>query len=311
MSEPAERFRVQTASAFKSMTGFAQARAAGAGWSLRVSIRTVNHRFLDLHLRLPEGLESLEPRIRQEARGSIRRGHVDVFVHVDPAAPSAVQVNREVAAAYMEAAEALREQFGLKAEPDVAGIFRLPGVIAAPAISLEDNAERFADLVVECLRDALARLDHMRASEGRSLAEELAARLENISSLAGRIEILAEKLRPAYAARLESRLRELLGETPVDQARIAQEAAMIAERTDTAEELGRLRSHVQQFGQLLSGAEEAGKKMEFLLQEMQREANTLLSKTRGNDPEGIEITRLGLEMKSEIERVREQVQNIE
>lgn len=293
------------------MTGFSQASAEDAGWTLRVSVRSVNHRFLDLHMRLPDGLEALEPVIRREVRERIRRGHVDVAVHLDSSTPASVQVNREVAAAYLEAAEALRRQFSVKAEPDLAALLRLPGVVAAATASIESNWERLAELARNCLREALESLEQMREAEGRALAAELSGRLKAISSIAGRIETLAEKVRPAYARRLEMRLRELLGDTPLDQVRIVQEAAMAAERTDAAEELARLRSHLEQFESLLAAGEETGKKLDFLLQEMQRETSTLLSKTRGYDPESIEITRLGLEIKSEIERLREQVQNIE
>jgi uncharacterized protein (TIGR00255 family) len=151
----------------------------------------------------------------------------------------------------------------------------------------------------------------MRESEGRHLAEELSQGLQRITRLSEEIEPLSVLARPAYARRLESRMRELLGDVSIDPARLAQEAAIQAERGDTAEELARLRSHVKQFGSLLLGHGETGKKLDFLLQEMQREANTLLSKTPGNEEGGIEITRLALEVKSEIEKLREQVQNIE
>jgi uncharacterized protein (TIGR00255 family) len=151
----------------------------------------------------------------------------------------------------------------------------------------------------------------MRAEEANHLRQEMSARLGNITSLASKVSVLAERARPTFAKRLESRLRELLGEAQIDPARLAQEAALAAERSDVSEELVRLRSHVQQFQGLLASASEAGKKLDFLLQEMQREANTLLSKTPGQEAEGLEITRLALEIKSEIEKLREQVQNIE
>jgi len=151
----------------------------------------------------------------------------------------------------------------------------------------------------------------MRRSEGRHLAEEMSARLIVISDHAKRIEELAERVRPAYAKRLETRLRELLGTSPIEPARVTQEAAVLAERADISEETSRLHSHVQQFEKLLAGAGEAGKKLDFLLQEMQREANTMLSKTPGVEAEGLAITDLALEVKSQIEKLREQVQNIE
>ena len=151
----------------------------------------------------------------------------------------------------------------------------------------------------------------MREQEAGHLREEMSARLRHIAALAARLETWPKRARPAFARRLAARLQELLGESPLDPARLAQEASIAAERSDVSEELARLRSHVQQFGSLLAGASDVGKKLDFLLQEMQRESNTLLSKTPGNEAEGLEITQLGLEVKSEIEKLREQVQNIE
>ena len=293
------------------MTGYAQARASENGWSLRVTIRSVNHRFLDLHLRVPEGFEPLEPRIRQIIRERVRRGHLDVTVHYELAGPAAIGVNQEVAAAYLNAAASLRKEFNIQSEPDVESIMRLPGVIGAAAASLESELERLESVLGRCMLESLDKLDRMRAEEAGVLREEMSARLRTIAALASNVSTLAERARPAFAKRLEARLKDLLGETQIDPTRLAQEAALAAERSDVSEELVRLRSHVQQFQDLLASASEAGKKLDFLLQEMQREANTLLSKTPGNDGEGLEITRLALEIKSEIEKLREQVQNIE
>ena len=295
----------------KSMTGYAQARAVENGWSLRVTIRSVNHRFLDLHLRMPDGFEPLEPHIRQLIRERIRRGHLDVTVHYEFAGPSAVGVNQEVAAAYLQAATALRKQFGIQSDPDVESIMRLPGVIGAPSASLEGELERLEKVVSRCMIESLDKLDRMRGDEANHLRQEMSARLGSIAAMASSVATLAERARPAFAKRLETRLNELLGEAQLDPARLAQEAAIAAERSDVSEELARLRSHVQQFETLLATSSDVGKKLDFLMQEMQREANTLLSKTPGNEAEGLEITRLALEIKSEIEKIREQVQNIE
>jgi len=295
----------------KSMTGYAQAQCIEHGWSLRVSVRSVNHRFLDLHLHVPEGFEPLEPRIRQIVRERVRRGHLDVTLHYELAGPAAVGVNREVAAAYLQAVNALREQFGISSEPDLASILRLPGVIGPPAASLEEELARLEAAVARCLTESLDKLDRMRAEEAGHLRAEMSSRLQAITALASKVEPLAERARPAFARRLETRLKELLGEAQLDPARLAQEAALAAERSDVSEELSRLRSHVQQFDSLLARASDVGKKLDFLLQEMQRETNTLLSKTPGNEDEGLEITRHALEIKSEIEKLREQVQNIE
>jgi uncharacterized protein (TIGR00255 family) len=299
----------------KSMTGYAQTRVEQNGWSLRISLRSVNHRFLDLHLRLPDGFEPLEPRIRQVLRESLRRGHIDMNLHFEPAGPAAVHVNRELAEVYLKAAEDLRRQFGLRTEPDLVALLRLPGVIAAagaPGANLSaEEQECLAAQVTACLGEALARLDEMRRSEGRVLAEEMGRRITHIAATSARIAAFAEGCRASYARRIEARVRELLGETQLDPARLTQEAALLAERSDISEELARLTSHLGQFQKLLVGSGEAGKKLDFLLQEMQREANTMLSKAPGIEAEGLAITDLALEVKSEIEKLREQVQNVE
>jgi uncharacterized protein (TIGR00255 family) len=303
--------RHPSSKSLRSMTGYAHAQTTEDGWSLRISVRSVNHRFLDLHLRVPDGFEPIEPRIRQIIRERVRRGHLDVTLHYDLAGPAAVGVNREVAAAYLQAVNALRKEFDIETQPDLAAILRLPGVIGPVAASLEEEMTRLESAVARCLTESLDKLDRMREDEANHLREEMSARLRSITNLTGQVEPLAERARPAFARRLELRLKELLGEAQLDPTRIAQEAAVAAERSDVSEELSRLRSHVQQFESLLSGASDVGKKLDFLLQEMQRESNTLLSKTPGNEAEGLEITRLGLEIKSEIEKLREQVQNIE
>ena len=311
-SQPAVEGAVAAArSGMMSMTGFAAAQSAEHGWSLRVTIRSVNHRFLDLHLRLPEGFEPVEPRMRKMLRERVRRGHLDVTLNYEPGGKAAVGINQEVATAYLDAVKELKRKFKVKGEPDLAGILRLPGVIGTAAAATEGDIAKLEESVARCLSDALDKLDRMRGAEANHLREEMAARLRKIAALGSDVKERAERARPVFAERLRTRLEELLGEAQIDPTRLAQEAAIAAERSDVTEELSRLRSHVQQFEQLLGGAPDVGKKLDFLLQEMQREANTLLSKTPGSDGEGLEITRLGIEIKSEIEKLREQVQNIE
>lgn len=301
----------RTRTALRSMTGYAQAHASESGWSMRISVRSVNHRFLDLHLRVPEGFEPLESRIRQIVRERIHRGHLDVTLSHDLASPAAVGVNEGIADGYVEAVNALRKRFNIQAEPDLASVLRLPGVIGVAATSIEKHLDRFEIVVSRCMAEALDKLNHMREQEGNHLRQEMTGRVSAIASHATRLEDLAERARPAFIRRLEQRLRDILGEAQLDRARIAQEAAIAAERSDVAEELARLSSHVRQFQGLLTGASEVGKKLDFLLQEMQRETNTLLSKAPGSEAEGLEMTQLALEIKSEIEKLREQVQNIE
>ena len=298
-----------------SMTGFAQARIERDGASIRINLRSVNHRFLDLHLRMPDGFEVFESRIRQAIRTGLRRGHVDVNVYYEAGGAAAVEVNRTLVESYMKAAERLRQEFGLQAEPDIVALFRLPGVVAAPGdaseLHSEEKQEKLGEQLDACLDQALNQLQTMRRSEGQALTEEMREILGRIAARTAEIETIAERVRPAIAQRLAERLEELLKGVQLDPARLAQEAALLAERSDVSEELARLRSHVEQFRKLLDGAGEAGKKLDFLLQEMQREANTLLSKTPGVESEGLAITGLALEVKSDIEKLREQAQNVE
>jgi uncharacterized protein (TIGR00255 family) len=297
-----------------SMTGYAQARGEVNGWSIRVSVKSVNHRFLDLKLRLPEGFDLYELRLRQVVRERIHRGHVDVHVGVEPGAAVPMHVNRDLVQAYLKAADDLRLQTSVTAELDVVALLRLPGVIGglAPVVpESEEEQAQLGQMLDGCLLEALGRLDEMRRAEGKHLVDDLRGRLTRIGELVDQVREHASTLRPAFARRLDARLRDLLSSTTIDPARVAQEAAILAERSDISEELDRLRSHLQQFGKLLDGAGELGKKLDFLLQEMHREANTMLSKTPGVENEALAITGIGLEIKAEIEKLREQVQNIE
>jgi uncharacterized protein (TIGR00255 family) len=298
-----------------SMTGFAQARVEREGSSVRINLRSVNHRFLDLHLRMPDGFEVFESRIRQAIRNRLRRGHVDVNVYYEPGGTGKIEVNRELVESYMNAVERLRKEYSVKTEPDLVALFRLPGVVAAPGaasdLQSEERQERLGEQVEACLEQALNKLEAMRRSEGQALTGEMQGILEQVAARTAEIETLTERVRPAIARRLAERLEELLKGVQLDPIRLAQEAALLAERSDVSEELARLRSHVEQFRKLLASAGEAGKKLDFLLQEMQREANTLLSKTPGVESEGLAITGLALEVKSDIEKLREQAQNVE
>jgi uncharacterized protein (TIGR00255 family) len=296
------------------MTGYAMVRGEFHGWSVRVSVKSVNHRFLDVKLRLPDSLEPYEHRLRQTVREKLHRGHVDVHVSAEPGEGAPVHVNRELLKKYLQAAEELKDQTGGQAELDVVSLLRLPGVITGLASALpetEEEQEEFGSALEKYLRDAIGKMDEMRKAEGRHLAEELRTRVARIGQQTEQVRESVQTLRPAFARRLDLRLRDLLSGTNVEPARLAQEAALLAERSDISEELDRLHSHLRQFSKLLDGAGELGKKLDFLLQEMHREANTMLSKTPGVENEALAITGVALEIKAEIEKLREQVQNIE
>jgi uncharacterized protein (TIGR00255 family) len=319
------------AMSIKSMTGYAEAHSDVDGFHLRVSLRSVNHRFLDLRVRLSEGFEACEPAIRQVVRDRLRRGHIDITVFVEPVGAAIVEVQHETAAAYMRAVQELRRDFGLTGEPDVLALLRLPGVIAArgrPAgtASQEEEVTRLGLQVTACVAEALDRLEEMREAEGRSLASEMHSLVAAVGAQTAELESLTTRSQPAYALRLRTKVEELLanlaearGDLPgnnfqesfVDPSRLAQEAALLAERADVSEELARLRSHTAQFGNLVDGGGEIGKKLDFLLQEMHREANTLLAKTPALGEDALTVTDLGLQIKAAIEKLREQVQNVE
>jgi uncharacterized protein (TIGR00255 family) len=243
---------------------------------------------------------------------------VDLTLHMEVSKSAGVHVDRKLAAGYLRAIEELRQEFNLAPEPHLAALLRLPGVVASPA-SPGPSPAAFDDKELEllraqisaCLEEALRRLDQMRQEEGRSIVHDMAALVKSVGDKTALLETLSEQSRPAYAQRLKIRLQELLGAFPIDPVRVAQEAAVLAERADVSEELARLRSHVDQFDRLIGESGEIGKKLDFLLQEMQREANTLLSKTPGLGQEGLHMTEIGLQVKADIEKLREQVQNVE
>jgi uncharacterized protein (TIGR00255 family) len=298
----------------KSMTGFAEARQDSDAWAVRVSLKSVNHRFLDLRVRLPEGLDRFEPDIRNLLRARLHRGHVEVTLRVEPANSAVLRIDRDAIAAYLRLIGELRREHASAPEPDLVGLLRLPGVVSAGEAAgalADDVSERLRKQVIGCVEQALLNLERMREAEGRSLAEEMCRLLASLQAQTAQVQPLIEHARPAYALRLKTRIEELLAGAPMDPARLAQESALLAERADVSEELARLASHVEQFASLVSGAGQVGKQLDFLLQEMQREANTLLSKTPGLGDEGLAITALGLQIKADIERLREQVQNVE
>ena len=296
----------------RSMTGYSKAQAEEGGYSLSVSIRGTNHRFLDVQLRFPAALESMDPLLRHLIKDHITRGHVEVTVSFEQPGTAGLLLDRKLLAAYATAFRTLREEFGSAAEPDLVALLRVPG-LATPGngdLSPQD-LERVRALVERVATEALVSLNSMRGREGEDLGRDLQARLARLESLTDQVAALAERLPKLYQHRLEARLRELMGSTELDGARLAAEVAYLASRSDTTEELIRFRSHITQVKQLLAESPEVGKKLDFLLQEMNREANTLLSKTTDLPEVGLEVARLAIEMKSEIEKLREQAQNIE
>ncbi|HET7840768.1 MAG TPA: YicC/YloC family endoribonuclease [Terriglobia bacterium] len=300
----------------RSMTGYSAARREEATYSVGASVKSTNHRYLDLQLRYPAGLEGLESRLRNLVKDRVARGHLEVTISLERAGATALRINRGMLEAYVAAYRQLRGEFGQASDPDLMALLRVPGMVAAENGEFQpDELERVAVSLTGVVTEALDGLNGMRAREGELLEKDLRERLARLASLAARVENLARNVPGLYQKKLLARVKELLEELPggvtLDAGRLAQEAAYLASRSDITEELTRFRSHLEQVGQLLDGGAEVGKKLDFLLQEMNREANTLLSKTTDVPEVGMEIARQAIEMKTEIEKLREQGQNIE
>ena len=294
-----------------SMTGFARvAGRASETLGFTLSLKSVNHRFLDLHMRLPGGAEAVEMQLRRILKEKLKRGHVEVTLSLERSQKAEAGYDHALVAAYVEAFRAAAAEHGLPGDPDLNSVFRLPGVLTAESRSNEEEMGGVEEAVLRETDALVAALNTMRAQEGAALANELRAGMQRLRGLVDEAALMRENVQQAYFDRLTQRLKTMV-DGGYDQERILQEAALIAERSDVEEEVTRLRTHIDHFTGLLDAGGEVGKKLDFLLQEMNREANTLLSKTSGVAGNGTRITDAGLGMKSEIEKAREQVQNLE
>lgn len=292
--------------AIRSMTGYAQVKSQASDGSLFVlSLKSVNHRFLDPQLRLPPEMDELEIKIRRVLKERLARGHVDVTLNLERRAGEGLELNRDLVAGYVSAFRKAATEFVTPGEPDLNVILRIPGALMSSAV-VDGNFEAG---VLAALDQAIAKLNLMREEDGRGVEAELRRRLDALEEATREVSKLRSAVSRAYLEKIRARMQELV--QGADQDRILQEAAILAERSDVQEELVRLETHIQHFRSMLDEGGEVGKKLDFLLQELNREANTLLSKTSGIAGEGLRITELGLQMKSEIEKCREQVQNLE
>jgi uncharacterized protein (TIGR00255 family) len=292
----------------RSMTGFAQVKGQVDGqFGFSLSLKSVNHRFLDIHFRTPTDSDELEMKFRRILKEKLGRGHVELTLALERGGSNSLSLNRTLVAEYVDAFRTAAREFGLAAEPDLNAILRIPGALEAAALPPNDGLEPVA---LTKLEEALDRLNRMREEEGKGIENELRQRMAQIQRAAEEIEKHRQAVLTIYADRLRNRLQELVG-SQIDPERILQEAALLVDRSDIHEELVRLQSHVRHFLSLLDEGGELGKKLDFLLQELNREANTLLSKTSGLAGEALNITELGLSIKADIEKAREQIQNLE
>ncbi len=290
----------------KSMTGYGRARLSAHGREITVEVRAVNHRYLDCTVKAPRVYGFLEDALKKAASERIARGRVDIFIAIEDeeAAGSEILLNEQLAGGYIQALQRLHERFGLESRLTVMDVAKLPDVLTSRRAEI-DADELTAD-VLSVFAEAAGGFDTMRTREGVKLAEDVRSRAGTILSLVGEVERRSPERVAAYREKLYKRMQEVLESAQVDEQRILLEAAVFADKTAVDEETVRLRSHISQLELMLAEGGAVGRKLDFLVQEMNREANTIGSKA--NDAA---MSRLVVDLKSEIEKIREQIQNIE
>ena len=298
-------------SPIRGMTGYALARRAFSWGEAVVAIKSVNHRALDLHFHLPDEAAVFEPQLRAAIRSRVARGHIDVRVTLTHSGAGAVAaLNVPMLRAYHDALRQASELLGVATSPiDLNALLSLPGMISGS--HAEEPGPEAEECLLATLDDAIGSLDAFRLREGEATAEVIARHNEAVRAGAAAMEEIRTRALPILRDRLHGRLRELLNGVPLDPQRLAQEAALIADRGDIGEELDRLKMHSAQLGEILLAGGEVGKRLDFLLQEMNRESNTILSKTGGAGELGLRLTELALAAKADIEKIREQSLNLE
>ena len=291
----------------KSMTGFGRGSVAESNYAISVELKTVNNRFLDINLRLASELQPLESIIKRTIGNRLTRGRVDVNLQYDRTDDVEYELNRPLIKGFLAAMKEMQEEFALTGEPDLNVIARLPNVVSTKK---EEPGKDFLDAVERVFSLALDDLEKMREKEGSLLATELESRLTEIENRLPAIESEAENVAGEYHQRLTKRIEDMLAKSDsqieVDQGRLAQEIAYLAEKADISEEIARLRTHIEHFRTIVKDDRDVGKRLDFLTQELNREANTITSKTSN-----MTVKENALAIKSEIEKIREQVQNVE
>lgn len=286
------------------MTGFGSGSGAAGDLDLSVEIRSVNAKFCEVKVRMPRDLLALEAAVQRQVKERLARGGIEVSVRRTRGTTLAPRIDEALAERYLQTFRSLRDRLGLQEEIRFADVLRAEGVLAleeeVPDLGAAEEALGTA------MAAALDRLVEMREREGAALRADLLQRLARVRELVGQVEPEVPAALTAHRDRIAQRVEELTGGVPVDPQRLAQEIALLAERADVAEELTRLQSHFEQFDALLAAEEAVGRRMDFLVQEMNREVNTIASKSQWSP-----IAALAVELKAEIERIREQVQNVE
>ncbi len=292
------------------MTGFARSQVrVHDHLSYTLSLKSVNHRFLDIQLRIPGGMDALEMELRKVLKDTLVRGHVDLTLSIDRSLQQKAGFNEELVSNFLAAYDAAQAKFKLAGKPDLNVILRLPGALQSESRG-EDDLGIIAESVREQIGPLLEELKTMRAREGQALGEILNDTLDRLTETTNEVMQLRPEIEQRFQDRLTQRLLAATG-PEFNRQRLLEEVAVIVERSDVSEELARMHAHISHFRELLAAGGEVGKKLDFLLQEMNREANTMLSKTGGVGGKGTRMTELGLAMKAEIEKAREQIQNME
>ena len=294
----------------RSMTGFARITKAGAEGDVTVNLRSLNHRGLDIHFHIPSELDPFEPALRGVVKRKVLRGHIEVrvtFASTGPASP--LRINRPMLQAYLDVFEHTAREHRLSCQPDLNAALRLPGMFVDTAPG--EPSAGIGVLLGEAMEEALDALNTFREREGVEIAQVLKQRNAALRAAVEQIRQIRAEAVPAFQTRLTERLNELLRGSQVEPQRLVQEAAILADRSDIGEEIARLEIHSRQLEELLDSGGEIGKKLDFLLQEMNRETNTILSKTGGIGDLGLKITELALGAKADIEKIREQSLNLE
>jgi uncharacterized protein (TIGR00255 family) len=295
----------------RSMTGFARVCRSTDRGEIVVTLKSLNHRGLDLHFHTPAELDAFENSMRAAIKRVVVRGHLDVRVTISqPAGEETVALNEPLLRGYLAAFRKAASEYGLpNATPDLNVAFRVPGMFAASLT--EECSDELEPELIAALEQALGIMNDFRAREGAELAAFILRHNHAIAEACGQIEHIRSRAMPLFQQRLMERLKDLLRNSTVDPQRLAQEAALLADRSDIGEEVVRLKIHSNQLDEILNAGGETGKKLDFLLQEMNRETNTILSKTNGIGDLGMKITDLALAAKADIEKIREQALNLE
>lgn len=287
-----------------SMTGYGKGVAESAGRKVGVEIKSVNHRFLDMNIKLPRTLGFAEDIIRSEVKGAITRGHLDIYVNYERESGGKISMDEQLARDYCTMAAKAAMKFSITNDLSVSALFRMPEVVVVKEEA--EDEEAVGKLVEQAVREALNGLSVMRAKEGEMLMRDFSEKLANISAFVDEVEKLAPVTVEEHKNRMRERITEMLGDVAFDEARLMNEAAFFADKVAVDEEIARLRSHIAHFKDICAAGGALGKKLDFIVQEMNRETNTIGSKCSDS-----KIAQCVISAKCEIEKVREQVQNVE